>query len=211
MRAHLESSYIFRATFFKWRECQNISVADLEGVRVVRLNPPLRPDLFSFMGKFIKKKKKKKKKKSGKMLKTKPLLIDLNPLPEILDPPLHFVDICCRSKFDVISMQHMRYPTEADRGHFTVKLLCFFTLLQNFHFCKIFTSTFYCTSDFFCTSRFYRTSMFFHTSVKFSLLRFIVLLTFLHFYVLSYFYIFIHFCEKFTSGNLRREIMAGKD
>ena len=39
--------------------------------------------------------------------------------------------------------------TEADRGHFTVKLLCFFTLLQNFHFCKIFTSTFYCTSDFF--------------------------------------------------------------
>ena len=41
------------------------------------------------------------------------------------------------------------FTTEADRGHFTVKLLCFFTLLQNFHFCKIFTSTFYCTSDFF--------------------------------------------------------------
>ena len=40
------------------------------------------------------------------------------------------------------------FYTEADRGHFTVKLLCFFTLLQNFHFCKIFTSTFYCTSDF---------------------------------------------------------------
>ena len=56
-----------------------------------------------------------------------------------------------------------RRTTEADRGHFTVKLLCFFTLLQNFHFCKIFTSTFYCTSDFF------------------ALLGFIVLL---HFYTL---------------------------
>ena len=30
------------------------TVADLEGVRVVRLNPPLGPNYFSFMGKFMK-------------------------------------------------------------------------------------------------------------------------------------------------------------
>ena len=61
-------------------------------------------------------------------------------------------------------------------------LLRFFTLLQNFHFCKIFTSTF------------------FHTSAKFSLLQ------------NFHFYVFSHFCKIFTSAkfsNLRREIMAG--
>ena len=47
------------------------TVADLEGVRVVHLKPPLGPNYFNFMGKFTK--------KSGKMLKTNPLLIDLNP------------------------------------------------------------------------------------------------------------------------------------
>ena len=46
------------------------SVADLEGVRVVRLNPPLGPNYFNFMGKFM---------NLGKMLKTNPLLINLNP------------------------------------------------------------------------------------------------------------------------------------
>ena len=29
------------------------AVADLEGVRVVRLNPPLGPNYFNFMGKFM--------------------------------------------------------------------------------------------------------------------------------------------------------------
>ena len=96
-----------------------------------------------------------------------------------------------------------RQGTEADRGHFTVKLLCFFTLLQNFHFCKIFTSTkfsllqnfhFYVFSHFckiFTSAKFsllqnFHFYVFSHfckifTSAKFSLLRFIVLLTFLHF------------------------------
>ena len=31
-----------------------VTVADLEGVRVVRLNPPLAPNYFNFMGKFMK-------------------------------------------------------------------------------------------------------------------------------------------------------------
>ena len=57
------------------------AVVDLEGVRVVRLNPTLEPNYFNFMGKY---------EHVGKMLKTNPLLMDLNPrpLPKILDPPL---------------------------------------------------------------------------------------------------------------------------
>ena len=47
------------------------SVADLVGVRVVRLNPPpLEPNYFNFMGKFTK--------NLGQYLKTNPLLMDLN-------------------------------------------------------------------------------------------------------------------------------------
>ena len=45
---------------FKW----SYPVADLEGVRVVRLNPPLEPNYFNFIGKFMK--------KIDKMLKTNP-------------------------------------------------------------------------------------------------------------------------------------------
>ena len=44
------------------------------------LEPPSGTKLFHFHGEFYE--------KLGKMLKTNPLLMDLNPLPEILDPPL---------------------------------------------------------------------------------------------------------------------------
>ena len=105
-----------------------------------------------------------------------------------------------------ISNSYEQY-TEADRGHFTVKLLCFFTLLQNFHFCKICTST-----KFSLLQNFHFCKIF--TSTKFSLLQNF------HFYVFSHFYkIFtsakfsllrfftllqnFHFCKIFksTAGN----------
>ena len=99
--------------------------------------------------------------------------------------------------------------TEADRGHFTVKLLCFFTLLQNFHFCKIFTSTKFSLLQNF---HFYVFSHFckIFTSAKFSLLRFFTLLQNFHFCKIFtstkfsllqnfHFYVFSHFCKIFTS------------
>ena len=44
----------------QWRHLKETfgAVADLEGVRVVRLNPPLGPNYFNFMGKFIQNKVK---------------------------------------------------------------------------------------------------------------------------------------------------------
>ena len=48
------------------------TVADLEGVQVVRLNPPLGPNYFSFMGKFM-------NNQVIKLLKMNPLFMDLNP------------------------------------------------------------------------------------------------------------------------------------
>ena len=49
-----------------------LTVTDLEGIRVVRLNPPESgTKLFQFHGGIFE--------KSGKILKTNPLLMDLNP------------------------------------------------------------------------------------------------------------------------------------
>ena len=59
--------------------CAIYTVADLEGVRVVRLNPPSGTKLFQFHGEIYE--------KSGKMLKTNPLLMDLNPISRNLVRP----------------------------------------------------------------------------------------------------------------------------
>ena len=56
-----------------------MSVADQEGVQGVHSNPPLRPNYFIFMGNFRKNYEKSRKRTP---------FVNLNPSPEILDPPL---------------------------------------------------------------------------------------------------------------------------
>ena len=64
-----------------------MSVVGFRGGSGGSLEPPSGTKLFHFHGEIYE--------NSGKMLKTNSVLVDLNPLPEILDPPLNVPMLIC--------------------------------------------------------------------------------------------------------------------